>query len=244
MGSREAMVNHIIAIANDDSHGYSWADRWNVDRDCSSLMYDGADAGGYPVGKFDYDYSRYTGTMIPDFTSAGFTCLDYGSVPLERGDVLLRDPYGRGGHTEIYIGDGLTCGAHIAETGDVYGEPGDQTGFEISITPNPGGWDYILRPEEDDMAADQVWNYGLQGPNANMPAGQRLVDIQRQFYRTDDASGRGMEVPFIERLAWMAAKQGKQNDLLVAIAVKIGIDPKEAREMLDVDPSKETKGDE
>jgi len=243
MGSIDQMVNHAVNIANDDSHGYSWADRWNQDRDCSSLMYDSADAAGFPVGRGP-DKTRYTGTMIDDFTNAGFTCLDYGSVGLERGDILLRDPWGADGHTEMYIGDGMNVGAHISENGTPYGEPGDQTGYEISITPNYGGWQYILRPEEDDMAAQDVWNYPVQGPNANMPAGQRLVDIQAKFYDRTDYSGRGKEVPFIERLCWAAAKQEKQNDLLVAIAVKVGIPEEEARKMLVVEPPEEAKGDE
>lgn len=98
--------------------------------------------------------------------------------------------------------------------------------------------------EEDDMSADQVWNHELQGPNASMPAGQRLVDIQAKFYDTTDYSGRGKEVPFIARLCWAAAKQEKQNDLLVAIAVKVGIPEEEARKMLDVEPSEEAKEDE
>lgn len=141
----EAMVQHAIDIANDDSHGYSWADRWNTDRDCSSLMYDSADAAGYPVGRGP-DRTRYTGTMIDDFTAAGFSKHAYGSVGLRRGDILLRDPWGKGGHTEMYVGDGQTVGAHSSETGGVYGEPGDQTGNEISVAPLQGAWEWVLRP--------------------------------------------------------------------------------------------------
>jgi|GEM_PF-6547733 hypothetical protein len=149
MGNREKMVQHAIDIAEDDSHGYSWADRWNVDRDCATLMYDSADAAGYPVGRGP-DRVRYTGTMIDDFTAAGFKLHNYDSFEEYRGCILLRDPWGEGGHTEMYIGDGMTVGAHIAETGGVYGEPGDQTGNEISIAPNPEWWDYILEPPADE----------------------------------------------------------------------------------------------
>ena len=145
-GSIEKMVAHAVDIANDDTHGYSWADRWDTDRDCASFIYDSANVGGYAIGRGP-DRTRYTGTMIDDFTAAGFAWLDYGGT-LVRGDILLRDPWGSG-HTELYIGNGQTVGAHIAETGGVYGQPGDQTGNEISITPNPGGWDFILRPPAD-----------------------------------------------------------------------------------------------
>lgn len=71
MPSKQAMVDHAVAIANDDSHGYSWADRWNTDRDCASLIYDSANAAGYAIGRGP-DKTRYTGTMIDDFTAAGF----------------------------------------------------------------------------------------------------------------------------------------------------------------------------
>lgn len=146
MGSKEMMVNHAVGIANDDYYGYSWNDRWDHDRDCSSLMYDSACVGGYSVGR---GTGKYTGTMLDDFTRAGFTQLPYDGTSLERGDILLRDPWGEGGHTEMYIGDGMCVGAHISENGTPYGQPGDQTGNEISVTPLWGSWEYVLRPPKD-----------------------------------------------------------------------------------------------
>lgn len=226
MGSIEKMVQHAIDIANDDSHGYSWADRWDIDRDCSSLMYDSADAGGYPVGRGP-DKTRYTGTMPQDFANAGFEFLEYGAVEPFRGCIFLRDPWGAGGHTEMYIGNGMTVGAHIAETGGVYGEPGDQTGYEISITPDPGGWDYILVPREngDDMSARDVWEYGITSfKGIVMSAGERLVDIQQKFYDETDYSGRDKKANFIVRICHMAKKQeeqGKQLDNIEAMLKKL-----------------------
>lgn len=150
MSSVEKMVSHALAIAADDSHGYSQGDRWLVDRDCSSLMYESADEGGFPVGRGP-DKTRYTGTMLADFTAAGFTAIpfpDVGLGGLVRGDVLLNVEH----HTEMYVGDGLMVGAHVAETGGVYGQPGDQTGNEISVVAAYvywAGWDYVLRPPAD-----------------------------------------------------------------------------------------------
>jgi len=155
MGSIEKMVQHAIDIANDDYYGYSWADRWDHDRDCSSLMYDSADAAGYAVGRGP-DKTRYTGTMIDDFTGAGFTCYGFGEVVLQRGDILLRDPWGSAGHTEMYIGGNQLVGAHSAEDGGVYGVPGDQTGNEISIGPMWGSWDYVLRPPEGGSMGEWI----------------------------------------------------------------------------------------
>lgn len=186
MGSIERMVQHAIDIAEDDSHGYSWADRWDIDRDCSSLMYDAADAGGYPVGRGP-DKTRYTGTMPSDFQDAGFGMYDYGDYEPFRGCIFLRDPWGSGGHTEMYIGDGMNVGAHIAETGGVYGEPGDQTGNEISITPNYGNWDYILVPPEDeepeqeevDMTPIENWSYKNEAVNGDKDVYALLTDIHK-----------------------------------------------------------------
>lgn len=142
-GRMESMVQRAIGIAEDDSRGYSQAIRWpweGSDFDCSSLVYFCAHEAGYSV-----PLAGYTGTMLADFTNAGFTAHPYGAVELRRGDILLAHNDGRQ-HTEIYIGDGLTVGAHSSETGGIYGQPGDQTGNEISVAPIWGEWDYVLRP--------------------------------------------------------------------------------------------------
>lgn len=144
------MVLHAIDIANDDSHGYSQYRRWpdeGTDFDCSSLMYECAYFAGYDLSRED---PRYTGSMLEDFTAAGFTAtpFDGNLSDLEPGDILLNVVH----HTEMYIGDGKFAGAHIAETGDIDGEPGDQTGNEISICDAYiywDGWDYVLEPPRD-----------------------------------------------------------------------------------------------
>lgn len=151
MGRKEAMVQLAIGVAEDDSHGYSQASRWpwqGSDFDCSSLMYWSAHEAGY-----DVPLSGYTGTMLADFTNAGFTPHRYGSVELERSDVLLAHNDGRQ-HTEMYVGDGKTVGAHSSETGGIYGQPGDQTGNEISVAPIWGDWDWVLRPPAEDGYED------------------------------------------------------------------------------------------
>ena len=81
--------------------------------------------------------------------------------------------------------------------------------------------------EGDDVSADQVWNHQIKGPNASMSAADRLVDIEKQFYRTDDPSGRGVEATDHERIAWMAKKQedqGKQLDSIEALLKKLVAD--------------------
>ena len=202
MGRIQDMVDHAVAIANDDSHGYSWSDRWNQDRDCSSLMYDSADAAGYDVGRGG---GKYTGTMIEDFTAAGFSLHLYGDVEVFPGCIYLRNPGDSSGHTEMYVGDGMNAGAHCSETGGVYGEPGDQTGFEISVSPDSGGWDYVLVPPEDndnmeddmncifkpDGQGRMVWFDGTRCHDLDHPDEMRAV---QEVYR--QCTGR--EIPVFE----------------------------------------------
>lgn len=139
----EDAVKWMIAIAEDNSHGYDQGNRWGPDYDCSSLIYEAFRVGGgfsLPV------HSGYTGTMIADFTAAGFTWMPgagNSSSGLVRGDILLNVS----SHTEVYLGENMNVGAHSNEFGGIRGgQPGDQTGQEIST----GGyyafpWDGVLR---------------------------------------------------------------------------------------------------
>ena len=156
MGKIQKMVDYAVKIANDDSHGYSQTRRWasqGTDRDCSSLMYDAARHAGYNV-TVGPSGVHYTGTMIEDFENAGFTVyrFDGNLNDLDKGDILVRDPWGEDGHTEMYIGNGKFVGAHGSEYGTTDGEPGDQTGNEISVCDAYGDWDYVLEPPKEGGA--------------------------------------------------------------------------------------------
>lgn len=147
---REKMVELAKKIANNDKHGYSQIRRWpnqGTDYDCSSLMYWAAHEAGYNV-----PLSGYTGTMVDDFTRAGFKVVPWdGNIwDCQPGDILLAHNDNRQ-HTEMYIGKGQNVGAHIAESGDIDGKSGDQTGNEISIAPNWGNWDYVLIPPDEPV---------------------------------------------------------------------------------------------
>ena len=154
MGRRERMVETALGIANDDSHGYSQYRRWpwqGSDFDCSSLMYWCANQAGY-----DVPTSGYTGTMLADFTAAGFTAdaWDGNIWDCEPGDILLAHN-GNRQHTEMYVGNGCNVGAHVASNGDIDdGMPGDQNGNEISVAQNWGSWDYVLTPPDDGDAPE------------------------------------------------------------------------------------------
>lgn len=139
----EDAIQWALAIARDNSHGYDQGSRWGVDYDCSSLVYEAFRVGGgfnLPV------HSGYTETMITDFTAAGFTWLPgIGNTAseLQRGDILLNIS----SHTEIYLGESMNVGAHINEFGGITGgQPGDQTGNEISESGYYSfPWDGVLR---------------------------------------------------------------------------------------------------
>ena len=155
MGKIQKMVDYALLIARDDSHGYSQRRRWpsqGDDFDCSSFMYYCANQAGY-----DVPLSGYTGTMLPDFKKAGFTAVPFdGNLDdLDPGDIMLNVE----NHTEMYVGNGQFVGAHIAETGDVDGAPGDQTGDEISICDAyipKCGWDYVLVPPAENSQQTDV----------------------------------------------------------------------------------------
>lgn len=148
MSKSEKMVQFMIAIANDNRHGYSQYNRWGPDYDCSSLTIEAAHRAGYPVKQYG---ATYTGNMKQAFIKAGFrdvtrsVNLRNGSG-LKRGDVLLSEKY----HVEVYIGNGQLVGANSDEYGGIAGRnKGDQTGREIWVKNYfvyRKGWDCVLRP--------------------------------------------------------------------------------------------------
>lgn len=142
-GSNLSYIKWAIEIAEDDSHGYAQDRRGgDPDYDCSSFIFYALKQAGFDVG----DSPFATFTMKEDLEAVGFTAIPYNEADLQAGDILLHTQ----DHTEIYIGNGQTVGAHINERGDiVLGQPGDQTGQEISVGPSwKPDWQWILRPPQ------------------------------------------------------------------------------------------------
>lgn len=141
----EQAAQYALEIAADDSHGYSQAIRWpweGPDFDCSSLViwaYTCAGVDLYGSG------ARSTWDMIPIMLSMGFEDVT-ASVDLRTGRGLkIGDVLMKTGHTALYAGNGLEVEASIAETGDIYGQPGDQTGAEILTQPYRPTWKNVYR---------------------------------------------------------------------------------------------------
>ena len=115
----EAAISWAIGIANDDSHGYSQSVRWGPHYDCSSFVYSAFCQAGFNLPGSG---TRYTQTMVNDFTKAGFIWIPWSQIGnmsnLRRGDILLNNSSNSSKqHTEIYLGNGQNVGAHSPSKG-------------------------------------------------------------------------------------------------------------------------------
>lgn len=146
----EKYTQDAIAIANDNSHGYSQENRWGPDYDCSSLVITVVNNSGIPVKSKG---ATYTGNMYGAFTSCGFKdvtreCNLNSANGMKLGDILLNHSC----HTAIYIG---SCKIVHARTSEGNCMCGDQSGNEIrtqSYWNYP--WDCVLRYVGDDSISN------------------------------------------------------------------------------------------
>lgn len=174
---KQRMVQIAEEMASDSKHGYSQkppSGRWGPDFDCSSFIYYIANKAGYDVD-IGSDKVRFTGTMLKDLEKAGFQILPFANVgisDLKIGDILLNLAL----HAEVYVGDGKSISANSAENGGYIGESGDQTDHEIDkhpVSTFDKGWDYVLRPPEEDEEEDANVDYYEEGdgdvPMYNQP---------------------------------------------------------------------------
>lgn len=158
----ENAISWAVAIANDNSHGYSQQSRWGPDYDCSSFVISAFKNAGVDTGS-----ATYTGNMRSQFTAHGFQWIPWSSIGgvsnLQRGDILLNEKT----HTEIYLGNNQNVGAHSNRG---YPQTGDQTGTEVSVSGyyyHP--WDGVLRYAgsnpctcSTDYAGDYIINTNSQ----------------------------------------------------------------------------------
>lgn len=149
----EKAVSWAIAIANDNSHGYSMANRYGPDYDCSSLVISAFEWAGIPVGNAINTknmYEQFIANGWLDVTDQINRSTGFGLIP---GDVLLNDA----NHTCLFIGDGKVVNART----DSDGRQGDGHGDEIRIQSywNYDPWNHILRwPADGKVSQNPKFN--------------------------------------------------------------------------------------
>ena len=137
----EKATQWMEATAADQSHGYSQANRWGPDYDCSSAVITAWQKAGVPVKTKG---ATYTGNMYNIFLACGFTdvtkkCNLATGSGMKRGDVLLNHTH----HTAMYIGSGKIAHARGQSFGS--SRTGDQ-GQEFAVTGYYNyPWNAVLR---------------------------------------------------------------------------------------------------
>lgn len=176
-GKGGRFVNNMLRLVNDDSHGYSQANRWGPDYDCSSSIITALRWAGFNTGN-----ASYTGNMSSELTKHGWERLPYKNP--KRGDILLNDAT----HVEMSLGNGMNAGFHSAHG---HPEAGDQA-HEAYVGRDPGGWAAILRYKNGfgDSLADAIeeaynvkkYGYGSMDKegDAGAPASGSLADWTKQ----------------------------------------------------------------
>ena len=151
MSKIDTYTDYMIAIANDNSHGYSQINRGgNPDFDCSSLV-------GHALAKagFNVNVNSTTRNLYEQLKRCGFTSCNR---PFQKGDIHLAV----GHHLCVSTDSEHIVHASIDEKRTTKGrKAGDQTGKEICIrkyyTPSYG-WNYHLRYNGDKGSAGYTMN--------------------------------------------------------------------------------------
>lgn len=149
MANIYSAVDWAIAVAEDDTHGYSQSNRNGPDYDCSSFVSTALMKGGFKISPYSW-----TGNMVYQLKADGFY-----EVPIDSerqlGDIFINEQH----HVIMCIDAYRVVYASINEFGGVTGgKPGDQTGREILIGNyyKPSyGWDYHLRPPKSSYEQEQ-----------------------------------------------------------------------------------------
>lgn len=158
-----------LDTAEDNSHGYSQANRWGPDYDCSSFVISAWEQAGVPVKAAG---ATYTGNMYDVFTRCGFqdvtaACDLATGAGLRYGDVLHSHNDGKQ-HAALYAGHGQIVHARSSEGNSIQG---DQSGNEIRVQPYYGPWDCVLRY----TGFEGIVDYGVRGE----PGEPGIVEEQR-----------------------------------------------------------------
>lgn len=163
MPSINKAVAWACGIANDSSHGYDQEDRQGPNYDCSSLVCNALENGGFDVGG-----ASYTGNMLDALQAHGWE--QVGKWDRQAGDVLLTP----GHHTALCVDGSTIVEACINENGDIMGgRSGDQTGREIYVHGYYDyPWTYCLRYQGATDSAQSAAIPDLRYRSSSDPAGK------------------------------------------------------------------------
>lgn len=143
-GSIKQMVTWALKIAEDQTHGYSQANRTGPDYDCSSFVFYALDAGGFNATSLNGGYAGTTDDIWPVLQRInGWKRYNWSDVSnsIMYGDILHRES----GHAAIAISNDKTVEASGVGSGQGSPDTGDQ-GREIDNYNVQGrAWDYVYR---------------------------------------------------------------------------------------------------
>lgn len=217
-------------LADHDWHGYTqgWG-RWgdggtckvytsigpvdikSGDRDCSAGVVGSYEAAGIGCGGASWtgdmlDCMLATGNFRAHRTSNGWAC-DDGYIA-QRGDCYLAHHDGFR-HTAMCISPDpdMLAEFYISENGTIYGEVGDQTGWESRIVPFYGGWDYVLEcidEGDEDMDPAKMWEYDYKGTAVGGNCYNALMGVANAIAMPhDSAAGDGTHGTLNERVDYI-----------------------------------------
>ena len=218
----EAATTWMENLASDNAHGYSQANRWGPDYDCSSAVITAWQQAGVPVKDKG---ATYTGNMRSAFLACGFKLVTQSinlatGEGLRRGDVLLNDL----SHTAMCIGSGRIVHARSSEGNSI---PGDQSGNEIRTqayyNSSTDPWLCVLRwPEtfayddetgeaDPEPASGQLEADGICGPRT----WETIADMIARFPTLEcvtDSKGKIIRMPHDWHVAMLQSFFNYIND--------------------------------
>lgn len=180
MGVIEDAVAWAIETAKDQSHGYSQADRWGPDYDCSSFVIQAFQQAGVSLREAG---ASYTGNMRGPMIACGFVDVTYSiglasGYGLQPGDVLLN----YSAHTCLAIGGGKVANCR---TDEGHPQSGDQSGNEIRIQSYWNfPWDCVLRYKGTHIGSNVTGpnipasSGGSSSPRSTLKQGMRGDDVR------------------------------------------------------------------